>query len=846
MILLGLSITLLLTAAEPLTARSGAARALAAENTQAEEPKKTDAGQAEEPKKTDADQAEEPAETVVRIKAADEAREGAFIVSGIRIAEKGQSEPESRVQAEEQADAGDRIESGDRTDLRERALAVVTSAEGITWEIPLFWVTKDNELTEEGVPGVDCLPVLAFFVPDEYAVPAGPDGAFAVTLSESLSAMLEKGGGPVLIADPQTKITYILASDLDPVFLAQSGAKEQEEPIPELPDERRAPADGTYNNPSHSFREEQDKENGTERKEQPEEPGEDTSKEEEKEKPGPEEETKPQDSALLTREQLLHHCAKTARGKYDEDELVSLVDLIINKIQPRAVRLLKEKFPAFAEAAEQNGLGKAIGLYVYRMNGDRDGVTAHQQTSASALAYVQAEMYGYKDGSAGIGLILGVNTQQFEEEDSSGKLHIGSSEKLVSDLHNTIVHEMLHGFMYDYNRTGSIGTPDPGDFLRSASRLKRIRRTYQFPSWFEEGLASSVENVYQFRYERFQFLLYDGNGGFGDRHTAENLLQTYTTTDFVLKDGRTRKDNYDLEDPDKESTSVYVTGYLADLYLGEMAARSLGLGSSVTTDESGTRVSSEKIRLGLNSVLKRLHEGESLDEIIGSISGGAFRDVKDFEARFIKGTDKQGEEDSLGFVVSFLNYMQDIGKQNVKIPNGSILFDFSRDFTSPLSGIDAVHEPFYKITDSNDFVESTVKPGVPYTDGGKSKPLTVAAQEPQGAAEPQSAAAKQENGAEPENDPEAADSTASGEDAADRSACGADDLPAAGESAEEPAGSAPEEAPVIEEPAEAEEVPAEPAEAEELAAEPAEAEEVPAEPAEPEETAENETEDQDA
>ena len=623
----------------------------------------------------------------------------------------------------------------------------VISKEKISWQIPVFWVTADYKTVRRGTPGEDCLPVLAFFVPDEYVIGDKTDAGSPITLDAYLSSLYEEAGGAVCIYDPNTGITYILPGDMDAGVLGAVGdkGKEPAKTVPGLPEELRKPSDGTYDNPASSgseTKEADDPEDEKTSEEPAETPSEEKTNEESSDKEDPAEEEPEEDPAEegsteesteedsteeetedpLTREQLLGHCSNTALNKYDEDELAAFVNLIITSIQPQAVNLIRTRFPAFAAAAENDGLGEQLGLYVYRMYGDKDGVEAHEEASPGLMAYVAYDIDRDENEEAQLSYVLGINLYFFETTDENGQRHIDTSEQAVADMDNSIVHEMLHAFMYDRNRTGSIGTNDPSDYFGSVSSLRKSMKIYAFPSWFEEGIASSVENVYQFRYEAFQLLRYESEGVIGDRYTAENLLNTYTTTAFVLENGQKYQDVYDLEDPDGGITSTYVTGYLADLYLGELAAQYAGLGSSVTVDDEGSRkVSSETIRLGLNSILQRMHNGESLDEVICSISGGAYQSTEDFEKKFIKGTDNSGDDDSISFVVDYLNYMKEIGETSAKIPNGSILFDFAQDYTTPIDRTVTASESIYQITDSSDYVASTVTLETPYTDGGKSK-----------------------------------------------------------------------------------------------------------------------------
>ena len=100
-------------------------------------------------------------------------------------------------------------------------------------------------------------------------------------------------------------------------------------------------------------------------------------------------------------------------------------------------------------------------------------------------------------------------------------------------------------------------------------------------------------------------------------------------------------------------------------------------------------INSENLRKGMNSIIKRMHNGETLDDVINDISDGYYTDTANFEARFIKGTDDSGDSASLNYVCDFMNYMNEIDKREGKDrtfgANGSVLFDFETDFGSPLN-----------------------------------------------------------------------------------------------------------------------------------------------------------------
>ena len=80
-------------------------------------------------------------------------------------------------------------------------------------------------------------------------------------------------------------------------------------------------------------------------------------------------------------------------------------------------------------------------------------------------------------------------------------------------------------------------------------------------------------------------------------------------------------------------------------------------------------IDSGKLRLGMNSIMERMHNGETLDQVINRISGGVYKDAADYEARFIKGLKNEDNKygdyvdtASLDYIYDFMNYMNDIDK----------------------------------------------------------------------------------------------------------------------------------------------------------------------------------------
>ena len=424
------------------------------------------------------------------------------------------------------------------------------------------------------------------------------------------------------------------------------------------------------------------------------------------------------------------HCSKTATDAMDTQDLAKLVDLIKYRLQPQAVELLRTSFPAYDEAAQNNQLGSQIGLYVYYEKGDKDGIEEHEGIMDGALASVTSYYDEREDGTAVYKYILQVNARSFTEVDeqgnpildeATGKSRLSTKEADLAELEGTIVHEMMHMFMHDYNRSGMSGVVDPDvigmgrEFSQeSFDAYSEHQKRVSFPVWFMEGLATSIENNYRFRLESFNLLSYAGPGLFGDWYTPENLKNAYTTTSFQVDPNQPDVQRYfELETGEKgingnpEVKSIdaqYVTGYLACLYLGELAANSEGKTSAYRGDDGNTALDSSVLRDGINTVLRRLHEGETLDAVIEDISNGAFADTTDFEQKFIKGSD-----DSAIFCTDFLNYMRSLAQDETRefLPTGSILFPFDSDYSGPFDRTKDGESNLFRIVDSNVMEEST-------------------------------------------------------------------------------------------------------------------------------------------
>ena len=581
--------------------------------------------------------------------------------------------------------------------------AVVTTAQDVTWEIPVLWI-DEYLLPDIGLAGDGAyLPVLAFVVPEEYSLENDPDGSgCTVRLEEDLFKLF--GDSKILsIYEEKTQITYILPADLKELFAkerrgssASSAPDVAEDPIPE---EEVAPLT------------------------------EDGGKE--PEKPAPEEPQEDEPQAEVDRHLINLHCDEKAQNALSDEDLSFLADLLINKLQPQAVNLLAERFPSFNEAADNNELGKYTNLVItYNENSWTYG---NAQCGWTVDNTYPDYKFCYKltiEASQLVGL----------GSDSRPKVIRDFDSEEMTTLANTVVHEIFHMIMYDYNRPGMTGKRMTAD---GTLTQEPGRDDILFPIWFREGSASCVENNWQERENALAFLRKDRETNtYMPYYDMNVLLDNYVNgCSEVVNGSPISLFCYDLQccdgtDLNGEACDTvanrYVSGYLATLYLSELAARSSGIGSSLSTEDSHVTVNSEKLRLGLDSILSRMHSGETLDDVIGSISDYAYSGADDFEARFIKGDlvdgTYTGESGSLAFVSDFMNYMREIdmaqGRDNA-LANGSILFDFDLDYAAPLDFETEETARVLQVLDADNenfinYVRSTVPESQASATGGKS------------------------------------------------------------------------------------------------------------------------------
>jgi len=285
------------------------------------------------------------------------------------------------------------------------------------------------------------------------------------------------------------------------------------------------------------------------------------------------------------------------------------------------------------------------------------GLKIINNSDSSALASVSAGLSGNSQKGYTKQYCLTVNTA-YLQFNSDGSLKDGSR----SELEGTILHEMIHGFMYESNTNGMMGVENG----KSNSEVK-------YPLWFVEGMAQTAVGGY---------------APFND-WVRGGLRIDSSKTESEIKDNLLKSKNHL---GGNSSYSSYGTGYLAVMYMGMMAS-----GESIAEEN----VTSENMRKGINYILNAAISGDSLDNIISDISGGTYKNVSEFESKF-------GDVDSVLFV-KYLTKKVDMG-------NGSLMAENLTD-TEMLPN-EKENTGIFALNDGVTYVKNTYPSGVNVLSGG--------------------------------------------------------------------------------------------------------------------------------
>jgi hypothetical protein len=361
------------------------------------------------------------------------------------------------------------------------------------------------------------------------------------------------------------------------------------------------------------------------------------------------------------------HCTPELIEKFGYDTLAPLVQRIKDQIVPRAIGALTEAYPAFND---EGAVGTEISLFIYGADEDTNKSEIYQglvqpQNAAYVLGGTAENGYSY---------VLGVNAAPLLNKEGT------MIEDEIKTLENTLTHELLHGIMYDYNRTG-MDSHDYDPYV-----IKN-----HFPLWFMEGYTTASENGFQY----WQPMIKDAreNGTF-TKESVANFFGVDSHSFYRTEDG--------TED---QMVYSYIGGYLALVYLAPIV-------SGIKT--TGTDVTTADVRDGMNTILSLLHNGTSLDAIIAEKT--PYDGIDDFEAKFLKTDDPSSQ-----YCVDFLNRLDAVSGENGEKATGSVLLqDFDTTQVSVLEGRTetSATQTVMRIKASNEPDLSTVPDSVAHQSAG--------------------------------------------------------------------------------------------------------------------------------
>ena len=318
------------------------------------------------------------------------------------------------------------------------------------------------------------------------------------------------------------------------------------------------------------------------------------------------------------------------------DYLAWLSDRVIHYIVPHGTEKLMQ-IPVFEEAVREGQISRYSAL----------GLTDSERNQFGAMftcAYVGPDGESIRtidDPQDNLAYRLLINLVIYGRDTQW-------DDQRLTGLEDTIIHEMMHAFMFDYNRNAMNGTDrtgrrvfardDAGEYLldEAGDRIS----VNALPSWFAEGVATSVQAGYALR--RRELLDFFGDGLPFEEY--EPIISDRADMMYRLHDAW--PDDIFLASL-KDQGNAYNLGYVASMYLYSMAASKMGL-EPVLMDGDQPRLNSAALLEGLNQILFDLHEGMSLDSIIAEISTDEetglplYADTDAFESQCFFGADEPG------------------------------------------------------------------------------------------------------------------------------------------------------------------------------------------------------------
>ena len=366
-------------------------------------------------------------------------------------------------------------------------------------------------------------------------------------------------------------------------------------------------------------------------------------------------------------------CTANIMTSYPLDLLNEFLELVVYHLVPQAVRLIKARVSAFAHTDAGDLTGKiSMGM------GKGEYLAAALQAIPTSRTNIALQLYIY------------LNSWLKTLED--GSLVLNREETAAAINNGVIVHEMVHAFMFDYNRRGMAlpfvydyvdgktvyFTADTEDGMTSNELNERKDREI-FPEWFIEGTANLLSGEYYSQYDNLQQCGLANPEGTQPACSEEHVRQVYQKYAYSL----IRPKDYDAGG----MVVYYCFGPVAVAWLSDMQWQADGHSSAFTcgTDGSITAVDEDGLMKGFSRMLERSHNGETLDDIIRRVTGARFLDIEDFSLRFIQGGAGGSDEGTAEFCAEWFNYLEALSRQRNYVVSGSLLLGMD---SNPLNALD--------------------------------------------------------------------------------------------------------------------------------------------------------------
>lgn len=309
------------------------------------------------------------------------------------------------------------------------------------------------------------------------------------------------------------------------------------------------------------------------------------------------------------------------------DYLGWLAGELANRIVPSAANKLLQ-IPVYARAAEEGRIGRYITICLTHNESNLFGGLVN----SIALNAENGNVHSGEETVYNMGYRIEVNVAVFGE-------NTRTDENKLRELENTIIHELMHAFMYDVTRNAMTGADRNGNrtFVEGESVSYNPN---VLPQWLGEGFAESVEAGFDTR--RGDLLYFLGDGAPMERYLeiASDPIQMMNSL------GGDGSDEADI----RKSENAYSLGYVAALTLYNMAARAMGK-DAIILNEAGNDAKIDKAVLfeGMNDILQKLVDGRSMDEIVKEISGDPdldgeprFQNLGEFEESCFRSSEDEG------------------------------------------------------------------------------------------------------------------------------------------------------------------------------------------------------------